>query len=521
MFNDTDAAATSTIWDIGTTQGSPPGVFEFRTRTDAHGSGATWLSVKRSGTTVTSIDFIGTAMTFNGGAIHAGSPVGSGGGVPDPLLLGDGSDGAPTYSFSASDTTGIYSSAANRIAFTANGTAQFLIRAGSFDSLVGNSPVMLNESVSATNPGFAPHGGDTSSGIGAANVGEVTIICSGIEGSTWIPFNGGVTQAHACDEAITAFATGGIGGATVLRQSYNIVTTVATAGDSVKLPSLYAKNTIIYIKNDGANSLDVFPNNASDNLGLGNGVGQALAAGASIAYIATALNSTWTPLIVPGLSDVAITGGAGSPATPTIGDTLFYDGTNWINLARGTAGQVLTMGSPLLPSWQAPTDGSPLVSPDPLLLSLGSDTNPTYSFAADPNTGLFTTGADQISLVTGAVEATRFTLVGSPQGVLQAVETNVGLSIIGSPPVQGDNVIKSSYNVYDTVATAGDAVTLPVTFIVGTKIWIKNDGGASMDIFPASGDNLGAGVDTAVSLANGSTALFLATVANATWTQLI
>ena len=52
------------------------------------------------------------------------------------------------------------------------------------------------------------------------------------------------------------------------------------------------------------------------------------------------------------LSDVILAGGSGSPLVLT-GDILYNDGTNWVNLARGTAGQVLTMGSPLIPSWQA------------------------------------------------------------------------------------------------------------------------------------------------------------------------
>ena len=41
-----------------------------------------------------------------------------------------------------------------------------------------------------------------------------------------------------------------------------------------------------------------------------------------------------------------------------------------------------------------------------------------------------------------------------------------------------------------------------------------------MDIFPASGDDAGAGTDTAVALAGGVGTMFLATVANTTWTQM-
>jgi len=46
------------------------------------------------------------------------------------------------------------------------------------------------------------------------------------------------------------------------------------------------------------------------------------------------------------LSDVTV-------GSPTIGSILFNDGTTWVELDRGTSGQILTMGSPLLPRWSS------------------------------------------------------------------------------------------------------------------------------------------------------------------------
>jgi hypothetical protein len=103
--------------------------------------------------------------------------------------------------------------------------------------------------------------------------------------------------------------------------------------------------------------------------------------------------------------------------------------------------------------------------------------------------------------------------------VLIAEKADVGLTAhIGS--AQGNGVILASHNVYSTVANTGDAATLPAVFEVGTKVFVKNDGANSMDIFPALGDNAGAGTNTAVALASGVGTLFVATVANATWTQM-
>jgi len=137
----------------------------------------------------------------------------------------------------------------------------------------------------------------------------------------------------------------------------------------------------------------------------------------------------------------------------------------------------------------------------------------------DPDTGVGWAAANQLSLIAGGVESMRFSEASS--AVLQAPQANVGLTAdVGS--AQGSGVITSSYNVYTTVGTAGDAATLPATAIVGTIVVIKNDAAANaMDVFPASGDDLGAGANTALSLAAGKGAMFLCTVANATWTNIL
>ena len=140
--------------------------------------------------------------------------------------------------------------------------------------------------------------------------------------------------------------------------------------------------------------------------------------------------------------------------------------------------------------------------------------------AGDGDTGIGSGGAvlDLLALIAGGIEGIRLTEASS--FVLQAPDSNVGLTAdVGSG--QGDGVILCSYNVYSTVANVGDAATLPAVFKVGTVVFVKNDGANSMDVFPASGDDAGGGVDTAVAVAAGATQQFLATAADATWTQLV
>ena len=67
VFNDTDAIAGEGMWDIT----AAPKALEFRTRTDAHGTGTTWLEVVRSGTTVKQINLKAASVTVNGKDISA------------------------------------------------------------------------------------------------------------------------------------------------------------------------------------------------------------------------------------------------------------------------------------------------------------------------------------------------------------------------------------------------------------------------------------------------------------------
>ena len=149
-----------------------------------------------------------------------------------------------------------------------------------------------------------------------------------------------------------------------------------------------------------------------------------------------------------------------------------------------------------------------------------TSTNPTLlPNRADADTGIGWGVADTLSLVAGSISAVQ--LKEESNHVIQMNSSNVGLTAdVGSS--QGDGVILSSYNVYDTVANAGDAATLPATFFVGTIIYVKNGAAAnSMDVFPAAGDDLGAGANTAVAVDAGDFKVFLATTANATWEQIM
>lgn len=81
-------------------------------------------------------------------------------------------------------------------------------------------------------------------------------------------------------------------------------------------------------------------------------------------------------------------------------------------------------------------------------------------------------------------------------GVTAGATADAGSAQGGLPIVTGITEIS-------TVGTTGDSTTLP-TAVAGYVVRIINNGANACDVFPASGDNAGAGVDTAVSLAAGN-----------------
>ena len=100
-----------------------------------------------------------------------------------------------------------------------------------------------------------------------------------------------LTYHTSVSTGLVAFAGGGQASATLLPSKYNVVSTVATIGDSVKLPAAEAGKRVV-VFNRGGNSLDIFP--ASGDAIEGNGVdtAEALANNSSIDLVAID-GTTW------------------------------------------------------------------------------------------------------------------------------------------------------------------------------------------------------------------------------------
>jgi hypothetical protein len=96
------------------------------------------------------------------------------------------------------------------------------------------------------------------------------------------------------EDSLTAFATGGQVSATALSATKNFhrVTTVATAADSVKLPAATV-GQMHYVRNDGANAMQVFGAGTDTINGVATGTGISQAAGTGMWYTSVA-SGAWT-----------------------------------------------------------------------------------------------------------------------------------------------------------------------------------------------------------------------------------
>lgn len=95
------------------------------------------------------------------------------------------------------------------------------------------------------------------------------------------------------------------------------------------------------------------------------------------------------------------------------------------------------------------------------------------------------------------------TFVGN---IKKSVEASITAS---TTQTQGQQPLTKDINEVSICANVNDVVTLP-TAAAGLVISVINNGAQTLQIFPASGDNLGAGVNTSTTLASGSNITYAA-----------
>lgn len=107
---------------------------------------------------------------------------------------------------------------------------------------------------------------------------------------------GVIADRDSTTDAITAFATGGQANAVQLSSSYNRITTVGTAADSVKLPAAIAGSRIVVFNKAAANSLNVFPSTGDKINALSVNAAYAMAATKGAMFLCV-VTGTWDTLL--------------------------------------------------------------------------------------------------------------------------------------------------------------------------------------------------------------------------------
>lgn len=108
--------------------------------------------------------------------------------------------------------------------------------------------------------------------------------------------SGVIADMSSVQNAITAYAGGGQANAVQLSATFNRVTTVATAADSVKLPQAIAGSRVTVFNKAAANSLNIFPSTGDKIDALSANAAYALAATKGVQFTCM-VNGTWDTIL--------------------------------------------------------------------------------------------------------------------------------------------------------------------------------------------------------------------------------
>lgn len=218
-------------------------------------------------------------------------------------------------------------------------------------------------------------------------------------GTDWVAADDSVT---AIQTGLTALASGGQTGATALTPGYNEVTVVATAGDSVKLPTA-ATGTTVIVKNDGVASMNIFP------------------------FLADTIND--------GSANAAVSLAPGATATFVAVDTTNWEGSNQVLSTNTISEQTVASG--------VTVDGA-------LIKDGGISANSMFA-------GFFPTTATQALSGAGAVNITayltKFTSTGAAQALTLAAGSQIGQRKKVSHVVDGGSGVMTATYVGGTTIT--------------------------------------------------------------------
>ena len=276
------------------------------------------------------------------------------GGSSFPLLAPAGSASAPSYSFTGDENTGIYSSAANTINFTTDGTLRAGISDNSFTSTVGIHAPSIN-----TDTGDAVFIGGQIIGSSNGNAAAPTY--------TFFNTNTGIYSSAA---DTLNFAANGIERFQINENNISSTLPLFMPVGSVSAPSYsFTGDTGTGMYSSEAKTLNFAAN------------------GIERFQINENTISSATPLFVPA-------GNASAPSYSFTGDTntgIYSSAADTLNFT--------TSGTE-----RFQINENTISSTLPLFVPVGSASAPSYSFDGDTNTGIYSSSSSQINFTTSGTE---------------------------------------------------------------------------------------------------------------------
>jgi hypothetical protein len=226
---------------------------------------------------------------------------------------------------------------------------------------------------------------DQAAATGVSQMANSLVIYTCAQSGKWYSeglatgFGGPGLQTISYTNSITAFAGGGQASAVALTTMLNRIATVATAGDSVRLPTS-APGLVVYIDNRGANPCQVFGAGTDTINGIATATGVPQGVNTVFAYVCSVAGNWETSL------------GGATQAAPI---TLAVNGA--VN-PHNPATYVITKAGVLADTLAAPT----ATTDDGVILTFTSNTANAHTITA---TGLFQTGTASVNLATFAANA--------------------------------------------------------------------------------------------------------------------
>jgi hypothetical protein len=404
--------------------------------------------------------------------------------------------GVNTGIFFGDGDTGIYESVDDRMMFRALGQDVFFINSsGLWHKTVGDGGISILSGISSATAPIYTFAGDTNTGIGRFGSDALSLISGGIEGIRLDELtNPGFVKTIINPDGAVGANTGlwfGDADTGFYESADDTLKVRVGAGDRFEYTSAS-------IRGISANTFSINHAATLNNVSYGfRTAGTGLGLGSSSSQISIFTNAVENQRLIEGNGRASsvfsgtivenITDANTTIATPTLTKT----GENFLTTVN-IGDTVLVHGG------IAPADYGVYI-----VRSVDSDTQLTVdrNFSA-------TTGSVDFVIKSKGVTVESNTQDGVARIHSNAIFIAWELAITASTTQsQGQQPLVSSRNEISVVANANDVVTMP-SAVPGLEVIIVNNGANTLQIFPASGDDLGAGVDTSITLASGSSAVY-------------